>query len=76
MISVMLCVSHQIGERKMIKFDDGLSLCARVTCGYQAGYIIEIGAKTYRVRWLDGEISTQLRPDLDCEDETLLQAAE
>jgi hypothetical protein len=58
----------------MIEFDDGLVLCGRVTCGLIAGYIIRIDRETYRVRWLDGEETTQARPDLD-EDE-ILQAAE
>lgn len=49
----------------MIKFDEGLTLCGRVTWGNNAGYIIQVTSRTYRVRWLDGEITEQLRPDLD-----------
>ena len=52
----------------MIQFDNGLSLCGRVTWGTNAGYITEIGQRTYRVRWLDGEFTTQLRPDISDED--------
>lgn len=53
----------------MIQFDEGLSLCGRVTCGLQAGYITHVGLKTYRVRWLDGNETEQLRPDLDDDDQ-------
>jgi hypothetical protein len=51
----------------MIEIDeqDGLSLCSRVTCGFQVGYICWIGRHTYRIRWLDGEFTEQLRPDAD-----------
>jgi hypothetical protein len=59
----------------MIQFDEGLTLCGRVTWGTMAGYITRIDRETYRVRWLDGEETTQARPDLDDEDE-ILQAAE
>ena len=59
----------------VIKFDEGLTLCGRVTWGTMAGYIIRIDRETYRVRWLDGEETTQARPDLDDEIE-LQQAAE
>mgnify|MGYP001577064998 CR=1 FL=1 len=58
----------------MIQFDEGLTLCGRVTWGLNAGYIIQITASTYRVRWLDGEITEQLRPDID--DEIIQLAAE
>lgn len=51
----------------MIEFDEGLTTCGRVTWGTKAGYIIRITSRTYRVRWLDGEITEQLRPDLDDE---------
>ena len=60
----------------MIEFDEGLTQCGRVTCGTMAGYIIQITSRTYRVRWLDGEITEQLRPDLDDEEIELQQAAE
>jgi len=53
----------------MIQFDEGLTLCGRVTWGNNAGYIIQITDRTYRVRWLDGEITEQLRPDLDEEED-------
>jgi hypothetical protein len=59
----------------MIQFDEGLTLCGRVVWGLNVGYIIRIDRETYRVRWLDGEETTQARPDLDDEDE-ILQAAE
>lgn len=59
----------------MIQFDEGLTLCGRVTWGLNVGYIIRIDRETYRIRWLDGEETTQARPDLDDEDE-ILQAAE
>mgnify|MGYP001120551610 CR=1 FL=1 len=49
----------------MIQFDEGLSLCSRVTWGMNVGYIIQVTPRTYRVRWLDGEVTEQLRPDLD-----------
>ena len=52
----------------MINLEEGLVSCGRVTCGLQAGYITAIGSKTYRVRWLDGNETTMLRPDLNDED--------
>lgn len=58
-----------------MQFDDGLTLCGRVTWGTMAGYIIHIGRETYRIRWIDGEETEQLRPDVDDEDE-FQQAAE
>ena len=60
----------------MINFDDGLTLCGRVTWGFKAGYIISIDRETYRVRWLDGECTTQLRPDLDDEETTYAEETE
>jgi hypothetical protein len=52
----------------MIQFDEGKpTLCGRVTCGTMAGYITHIDRETYRVRWLDGAETTQLRPDVDDE---------
>lgn len=57
----------------MIQFDEGLTLCGRVTWGFKAGYITSIGSHTYRVRWLDGAETEQLRPDLD--DEQIAEAA-
>lgn len=57
----------------MIQFDEGLTSCGRVTWGNNAGYIIQINPRTYRVRWLDGEITEHLRPDLD--DEEIIQIA-
>lgn len=59
----------------MIEFDNGLSLCGRVTWGFNVGYIIQITARTYRVRWLDGEVTEQIRPDLDDEDAPIAQLA-
>lgn len=52
----------------MIQFDEGLTTCGRVTWGFKAGYIVSVNSRTYRVRWLDGAETEQLRPDLD-EDE-------
>ena len=52
----------------MIQFDDGLTSGGRVTWGLKAGYITRITSRTYRVRWLDGEETEQLRPDLDEEE--------
>lgn len=61
----------------MIELHEGLSLCGRVSCGEKLGWIIEVTRRTYRVRWIDGEFTTQLRPDLDDEDEIeFAQAAE
>ena len=60
----------------MIEFDEGRpTLCGRVTCGNQVGFITEVNRQTYRVRWLDGAETTQLRPDLDGEDEVITQLA-
>ena len=59
----------------MIKLDDGLSLCGRCIWGTKVGYITKVQRRTYSLRGLDGEITTQLRPDWDEENE-LLQAAE
>ncbi len=60
----------------MIEFDEGRpTLCGRVIWGYEVGYITEISQTTYRVRWLDGNETTMLRPDLDDESEWL-EAAE
>lgn len=58
----------------MIVFDEGLTNCGRVTWGTNVGYIIQITLRTYRVRWLDGEVTEQLRPDLD-DEETDQEAA-
>jgi hypothetical protein len=60
----------------MIQFDEGLTTCGRVTWGTNVGYIIQITSRTYRVRWLDGEITEQLRPDLDDEETSYAEAAE
>ncbi len=49
----------------MIQFDEGLTLCGRVTWGFKAGYITSINSRTYRVRWLDDAETEQLRPDYD-----------
>lgn len=59
----------------MIQLEDGLSLCGRCVWGSSVGYIISVTPATYRVRWLDGSETEQLRPDLDEENE-ILQAAE
>jgi hypothetical protein len=60
----------------MIQFDEGLTLCGRVTWGSMAGYIIRIDRETYRVRWLDGAETTMARPDLDDEETEYVEAAE
>jgi len=57
----------------MIQFDEGLTLCGRVTWGFKAGYITSINFRTYRVLWLDGAETEQLRPDLD--DDQISEAA-
>lgn len=49
----------------MIELDEGLVRSGRVTCGFKVGFITEVGRRTYSIRWLDGETTTQLRPDLD-----------
>lgn len=60
----------------MIQFDEGKpTLCGRVVWGLNVGYITNITATTFTVRWLDGEVSTQTRPDLDDEDEIEFQQA-
>lgn len=53
----------------MIEFEEGLVSCGRVTMGNAVGYIVNVGLKTYRVRWLDGNESTLLRPDLEEDDQ-------
>lgn len=52
----------------MIKLEDGLTRGGRCICGNQVGFILDVGKETYRIRWIDGNITTQIRPDLD-EDE-------
>lgn len=52
----------------MINLEEGLVSCGRVTCGLAVGYIVNVGQRTYRVRWLDGNETTMLRPDLNDED--------
>jgi hypothetical protein len=52
-------------DLKMILLDEGLVLSGRATCGMNAGYISKIERRTYTIRWLDGEFTTQLRPDLE-----------
>jgi len=60
----------------MIQFDEGRPiLCGRVTWGTKVGFIINITREIYRVRWLDGAETDQLRPDLDDEDEIEFQQA-
>ncbi len=59
----------------MIILEDGLARCGRCVWGMKVGYILGVEQRTYRIRWLDGEITTQLRPDLD-EEEIFSQAAE
>jgi hypothetical protein len=48
----------------MIQFDEGKpTLCGRVTWGFAVGHVIAIDRETYRVRWMDGAETEQLRPD-------------
>lgn len=47
----------------MIHLEEGLSLCGRCIWGLQVGYITKITSETYRVRWIDGNETEQLRPD-------------
>ena len=49
----------------MIELEDGLSLCGRCVWGTAVGYIVSVDRETYRVRWIDGNYTTQARPDLD-----------
>lgn len=53
----------------MIQLHEGLVSCGFVTCGLQGGYITHVGLRTYRVRWLDGAETEQLRPDIEDEQE-------
>jgi len=59
----------------MIELEDGLSYCGRCVWGMNVGYIIDITRDTYRIRWLDGEVTTHLRPDEDEEDDQAQEAA-
>ena len=52
----------------MIELEDGLTNCGRCIWGTKVGYIISVTSRTYRVRWLDGEVTEQLRPDLEDEE--------
>lgn len=58
----------------MITLEDGLVSCGRCVCGFQVGFIFRIERRTYSIRWLDGAETTQIRPDLD-EDEDQTQEA-
>lgn len=49
----------------MIHLDDGLVRGGLCVWGTKLGWICEIGRRTYRIRWMGGEFTTQLRPDLD-----------
>jgi len=51
----------------MITLEDGLSLSGRCIWGSNVGYITRVGQRTYSIRWLDGQVTTQLRPDVDDE---------
>jgi len=59
---------HTYRGTDMIDLDDGLVLSGRCTCGNQAGYICWIGRDTYRIRWLDGEFTEQLRPEISADE--------
>jgi hypothetical protein len=53
-----------MGAVVMIQFDEGKpTLCGRVTWGFAVGHVIAIDRETYRVRWMDGAETEQLRPD-------------
>ena len=60
----------------MIHLEDGLTRSGRAVWGTKVGYICEVGRRTYRIRWIDGQFTTQLRPDLDEDEIELQQAAE
>ena len=60
----------------MIILEDGLTYNGRCVWGMSVGYIIDINSRTYRIRWLDRSETEQLRPDLEDEDEIMLEAAE
>lgn len=60
----------------MIELEDGLTLCGRCIWGNAVGYIVEITSRTYRIRWIDGNYTTQARPDLDDEEIEFAEAAE
>ena len=49
----------------MIELQDGLARGGRCNCGMKIGWISSIGNRTYTICWIDGETTTQLRPDLD-----------
>jgi hypothetical protein len=59
----------------MIKLEDGLCLSGRCVWAMNVGWITHVGRRTYRVKWLGGEETTQLRPDLD-DEEQFAQGAE
>ena len=59
----------------MIHLENGISLCGRCITGPHVGYITAIFTATYRIRWIDGNETEQLRPD-DCDEEGLMEAAE
>ena len=52
----------------MILLEDGLVSCGRCILGLEVGHIIKVTPRTYTIKWRDGE-TTQLRPDLDDEEE-------
>lgn len=61
----------------MIDLEEGLVRSGRCTCGFKVGFITEVKQRTYRIKWLDGAETEQLRPDLeDDDDDQLMQAAE
>ena len=51
----------------MITLEDGLSLCGRCVLGLNVGYILKVDQRTYTIRWLDGQVTTQIRPDIEDE---------
>jgi hypothetical protein len=56
-------------ESQMIELEEGLSLCGRCTCGNWVGWITRVDHRTYTIGWMGGEYTTQLRPDLEDEDD-------
>jgi hypothetical protein len=49
--------------------DEGLVRNGRCAWGpFKIGFICEIGRRTFRIKWMDGNYTTHLRPDLDEDD--------
>jgi hypothetical protein len=52
----------------MIELLGKLEVCDPVSCGSAMGFITWVDAREYGILWLDGNTTTQLRPDLDEEE--------